>query len=126
MNLFIVEDNELVLDQLRRLIACQPDIEVVGIAASEDAAVLAILDRRPDAVLLDLALATGNGVHVLQRIRKLGCTARVLVLTNHTSDIMRRSCAQFGIEGFYDKSHEANACLNHLFGWATLASGAAE
>jgi CheY-like chemotaxis protein len=100
MNLVIVEDNELVRRQLLRMIASQSGIRVVGIATSEEEAVSAILTARPDAVLLDLSLATGTGVCVLRRIRAAGCTARVLVLTNHTIDLMRQTCESLGIDGF--------------------------
>ncbi len=120
MNLVIVEDNELVRRQLLRMIASQSGIRVVGIATSEEEAVSAILSARPDAVLLDLSLATGTGVCVLRRIRAAGCTARVLVLTNHTIDLMRQTCESLGIDGFYDKSRDAQACLEHLFSWLPL------
>ena len=120
MNLVIVEDNELVRRQLLRMIAPQSGIRVVGIATSEEEAVSAILVARPDAVLLDLSLATGTGVRVLRRIRAAGCTARVLVLTNHTIDLMRQTCESLGIDGFYDKSREAQACLQHLYSWLPL------
>ena len=117
MNLVIVEDNELVRRQLLRMVASQPGIRVVGIAVSEEEAVSAILTARPDAVLLDMSLATGTGLYVLRRIRAAGCTARVLVLTNHTIDLMRQTCESLGIDGFYDKSRDAQACLEHLVSW---------
>ncbi len=117
MNLVIVEDNELVRRQLLRLIAAQPGIHVAGLAASENDAVSVILYAQPDAVLLDLSLGSGTGVNVLRRIRAVECAARVLVLTNHTFDIMRRSCESLGVEGFYDKSYDVQACLEHLYSW---------
>lgn len=117
MNLIIVEDNELVLYQLMRLVAKQPAIRVAGVATSEDDAVSVILAEQPDAVLLDLSLATGTGMNVLKRIRVAGSAARVLVLTNHTIEIMRRTCEALGIDGFYDKSHEVQACLDQLYSW---------
>lgn len=125
MNLVIVEDNQLVIDQLLRLIGRQPAISLAAIAGAEDAAVAAILEARPDAVLLDLSLAAGSGINVLKRLRAAGNTARVLVLTNHTADMARSACAAQGIDGFYDKSSEARACLEHLFSWATPAAGGA-
>lgn len=117
MNLVIVEDNELVRYQLMRLIARRAEIHVAGVAANEEDAVSVILAAQPDAVLLDLSLASGSGVNVLRRIRAAGSPARVLVLTNHSVDIMRRTCESLGIDGFYDKSHDAQACLEHLYSW---------
>lgn len=114
MDLIIVEDNELVLCQLMRLLDQSPAIRVVGTAADEDAAVMAILTNQPDAVLLDIALATGNGVRVLQRVRHAGCKSRVLVLTNHSAEVVRKNCEKFGIDGFYNKSRDVQSCFERL------------
>jgi DNA-binding NarL/FixJ family response regulator len=117
MNLVVVEDSELVLNQLLRLIATQSAITVAGVAADEESAVSVICTTHPDAVILDLSLLSGSGINVLSRIRAAGSHARVLILTNHTTDTMRRNCESHGIDGFYDKSHQAPACLDHLFSW---------
>ncbi|MBI4742296.1 MAG: response regulator transcription factor [Betaproteobacteria bacterium] len=117
MKLVIVEDSELVRAQLLRLIAFQPRIGVVGTAGGEKAAVAAILAEKPDVVLLDLALSPGSGIRVLEQIRREGSRARVLVLTNSAGDALREACAAYGISGFYDKSHEVQACLAQMFGW---------
>lgn len=125
MNLVIVEDNELVLYQLMRLIAKQPAISVAGVAASEEDAVAVILANQPDAVLLDLSLLTGNGMRVLKRIRDADSRARVLVLTNHSNDILHRMCTRLGIDGYYNKSRETLACLDQLYSWLPIPAGAA-
>lgn len=123
MNLVIVEDNELVLHQLLLLVAKQPAIHVRGVARGEDDAVSVILAEQPAAVLLDLSLAIGTGMNVLKRIRAAGRAARVLVLTNHTNESMRRTCEALGIDGFYDKSHEVQACFDHLYSWLPQVTG---
>ena len=117
MDLVIVEDSELIQTQLLRLVSLHGGIAVVGIAADEETAVSLIASSNPDAVILDLVLAPGNGVRVLERIRKAGCTARVLVVTNNTAEVLRLSCESLGISGFYDKSWEVSACMDQLFGW---------
>lgn len=122
MKLVIVEDFDLILTQLLRMVARREEIAVVGIAADEESAVALITTHDPDAVLLDLALAPGSGIRVLERIRQAGCTARVLVLTNNTGSVLRRTCEGFGISGFYDKSLDVPACMERLFGWLPAPS----
>lgn len=117
MDLVIVEDSELVQTQLLRLISLRGGVDVVGIAASEEEAVSLIAASNPDAILLDLALAPSGGIHVLERIRQAGCAAHVLVVTNNTSDVLRKSCEALGISGFYDKNRDVPACMDQLFGW---------
>ena len=122
MDLVIVEDSELIQAQLLRLVSLRGGIHVVGIATDEDAAASLITASNPDAVLLDLALAPGNGIRVLERIRKVGCATRVLVLTNNTGEALRRACEKHGISGFYDKSKDFQACIDQLFSWLPPSS----
>ena len=117
MNIFIVEDSELISAQLLRILAGHPRLNVVGRATSEAQAVDMILELSPDVILLDLQLAPGSGLRVLKNIREAGCKARVLVLTNNTSEAMRDACAPWRVAGFYDKSLQAQACIKHLLSW---------
>lgn len=117
MNIVIVEDSELIRTQLVRIIGTQPRIHIVGVSGEEDEAVNMILDLNPDAVLLDLSLSPGSGLRVLKRIRNADCASRVLVLTNSTDDAIKQECLSIGVSGFFDKSQEAEQCLQQLYEW---------
>jgi CheY-like chemotaxis protein len=117
MNLVIVEDSEMIRDQLVRIVGQQPRICIVALCSQEDEAVEAIMRLTPDTVLLDLSLAPGSGLQVLKRIRVAGCNCRVLVLTNNTDAAIQQACNEYGISGFFDKSQEAEFCLQHLYAW---------
>ena len=117
MNLVIVEDSELIRNHLLEMIATQPRIRVIGVATEEEAAISLILESSPDAVLLDLSLSPGSGVRVLGRVRAAGCAARVLVLTNNIEPALRNACVGLGVAGFFDKSFEAEQCIQQLFDW---------
>jgi len=118
MNIFVVEDSELIRTQLLRLLATYPEFKVIGTASTETEAAEHILNTPTDAVLLDLSLASGNGLQVLKRIKGSGHNARFLVLTNTRNDLLRDACIAQGASGFYDKSTEIDACLAHLQSWA--------
>ena len=117
MNIVIVEDSELIRNHLLEMIATQPRIHVVGVATEEEAAISLILSTSPDAVLLDLSLSPGSGVRVLSRIRAAGNAVRVLVLTNNIEPSLRNACLALGVQGFFDKSFEAEQCIQQLFDW---------
>jgi DNA-binding NarL/FixJ family response regulator len=121
MDLVIVEDSHLIRGQLLRLVAV-PEIDLVGIAADAAQAVRLILETKPHAVILDLALSEGSGLQVLRDVRAAGCDTRVLVLTNHAGEALRHACEALGISGFYDKSHEAAQCIAHLMSWLPSAA----
>lgn len=117
MKLVIIEDSALIRTQLIRILATQTRIHVEGFCGEEEAAVRMILDVQPDAVLLDLALSPGSGLSVLKRIREAKCASRVLVLSNSADEAIKQACQALGASGFYDKSQQAEDCLQQLYEW---------
>ncbi len=117
MNIVIVEDSELIRSQLLRVLAAESRIQVVAIASEEETAVQLILEKQPDAVLLDLSLSPGSGLSVLKRIRAAHCSTRVLVLTNNVDHKLRTTCLSLGAFGFFDKTNEMDQCLGQLEKW---------
>lgn len=117
MNVVIIESSITLRMQLQALLAREPRIRVAGEAADEQAAIQLIAQTQPDVVLMDLALAPGSGLRVLRAIRQLGCGARAVVLSNSYYEEMRRACAEHGISGFFDKSHQAEDALELLRSW---------
>jgi DNA-binding NarL/FixJ family response regulator len=81
-----VDDHPLVLDGIMQKINRQPDMTVVGMAASADEAVGLFLSLRPDVTLMDLRLGAASGVEAIRAIRKADPAARIVVLTMHQGD----------------------------------------
>ena len=123
MNIVVIEDSELIRSHLLDIIATQPRVHVIGVATEEEEAIRLILTTTPDAVLLDLSLSPGSGIGVLRRIRAAGCAARVLVLTNNIEPALRNACQGLGVAGFFDKSFEAEQCIQQLFDWLVPLPG---
>jgi diguanylate cyclase len=117
MRIALIEDSPLIREQLSWRLAQQPELDVLGWADTEESAVGLILAQQPDVVPLDLALAEGHGLRVLERMRAAQCGARVLVLTNQRGQHLREACLALGALGFYDKTLEFEACLQRLQSW---------
>jgi two-component system, LytTR family, response regulator len=75
----IVDDEALARDTLRRLLARDPDIEVVGDCAGGEDAVLRIRETEPDLVFLDVQMPEVDGFEVLRRARPGPAPAVVFV-----------------------------------------------
>src|SRR4051812_33182757 len=90
-------------DRLLGILASIPGAVPCGHAAGAAEAVEGIEAARPDVVVLDIQLETGNGFDVL---RAVGNTAAVYVLTNFANDGYRRKAESLGARGFFDKSTE--------------------
>ena len=55
IRLLLVDDHEIVRAGLRMLFSAEPTVEIIGEAASGEAAVAAVEDLEPDVVLMDVA-----------------------------------------------------------------------
>jgi CheY-like chemotaxis protein len=91
----IVEDNDLVSGALRVLF--EQTGRRVSIAATVADAISVASADRPDLMLIDLTLPDGNGLNVLEELRRENRTPRVAVaLTGHDDPAIAERCAQLG------------------------------
>jgi DNA-binding NarL/FixJ family response regulator len=81
-----VDDHRIVREGIALIIARQPDMEVVGSAATGEEAVLLFARERPDVTLMDLQLGTMSGLQAIQAIRRTHHDARIIVLTMYQGD----------------------------------------
>jgi DNA-binding NarL/FixJ family response regulator len=87
IRVLLADDHPVVREGLRGMLAAEPDIEVVGEAASGPEAVTLAARLRPDVILMDLRMPDGDGV---QAIRQLpGVTVVVLTTYDSDADILR-------------------------------------
>jgi DNA-binding NarL/FixJ family response regulator len=81
-----VDDHRLVREGIGLIISREPDMEVVGSAASGEEAVSLFERQRPDVTLMDLQLGTMSGLEAIQAIRGRHPEARIIVLTMYHGD----------------------------------------
>ncbi|MBU6365174.1 MAG: LytTR family DNA-binding domain-containing protein [Gemmatimonadetes bacterium] len=68
MRVVIVDDEALARQRVRRLVQAEPEVEVVGEAASGSEAVRVIRETAPDLVCLDVQMPGGDGFEVLRQL----------------------------------------------------------
>jgi DNA-binding NarL/FixJ family response regulator len=91
----LVEDQTLVREGLRALLALNPDIAVVAEASDGEEALEVIERERPDVVLLDLRMPKLDGLGVLKRIK-----IPALILTTFDDDAMLFEAVRAGAKGW--------------------------
>lgn len=84
-SVLIVEDSELFRRFLRLLLAT-PDIRIVGEAANGTDALEIARGFAPELVLLDIHLPDVNGIEVGRRIRQILPEAKLVFVTQETSE----------------------------------------
>ena len=102
IRVLLVDDHQLLTDSLARLLAAEPDIEVVGVAGTvADARRLS--RERMDVVLMDYRLPDGTGAEATRAIKARWPTARVVMLTAIADDETVLESIQAGADGYLTK-----------------------
>ncbi len=112
----IVEDNALILENLRGLLDELTAVDIVGTARAE-AEACEWLDSRTlacDIAIVDIFLKAGSGLGVLQHIAGYERPPERIVLTNYATDAMRERCKQLGAAEVFDKSTEIEQLVDWL------------
>ncbi|MFF5205429.1 response regulator transcription factor [Streptosporangium sp. NPDC000396] len=97
IRVLLVEDQAMVRGALASLLGLEPDIEVVGEAASGQEALAVALRTLPDIVLLDIEMPGGDGITAGARIRRALPDCQIMILTT------------FGRPGYLRRAMEAGA-----------------
>lgn len=111
----LVEDQTLVREGLRALLALNPDIQVVGEANDGEEALEVIAREKPDVVLLDLRMPKLDGLGVLKQI-----TTPALILTTFDDDTMLFEAVRAGAKGWLLKDTSLERLTDAI---RTVASG---
>lgn len=103
IRLLLVDDHILFRDGLSRLLALEPDLEVVA-GCETVAEALDIVGREPvDIVLLDYDLGEDHGSHFLSSARDAGYTGKVLMVTAGMTAKESSSALHLGASGIFLK-----------------------
>ncbi len=114
MKCFIVDDSIRVIEGVRALLFNIERLEFIGHATTASYAVEAILKLKPDVVILDISLIGGDGMKVLECIKKEQPPPVVIMLTNYPYPQYREKCRELGAEYFFDKVTEIESFIKAL------------
>lgn len=106
MNVYLVEDSELVRQRLKAMVNDISGMCVTGEAETPMRAIDCIVRTKPDAVVLDIGLVGGSGMSVLRQVHELEPLLPFIVLTNYFSQEFGRECLRAGAKYFFDKTNE--------------------
>jgi DNA-binding NarL/FixJ family response regulator len=102
IRVLLVDDHQLLTDALSGLLQREPDIEIVGVAASVAEARSAA--REPmDVVLMDYLLPDGTGAEATRDIKRRWPSAKVIVLTAVGDDETMLDAVGAGADGYLTK-----------------------
>jgi DNA-binding NarL/FixJ family response regulator len=106
IRILIADDHPLVRDGIRAVLDTQPDLVVIGEAATGAEAVELAAELRPDVTLMDLQMPHLDGPSAIERIRSRDPRANVLVLTTYDTDADITRAIDAGATGYLLKDTE--------------------
>ncbi|HEY2092341.1 MAG TPA: response regulator transcription factor [Thermoanaerobaculia bacterium] len=116
----LVEDQTIVRQGLKSLLALNDDMEVAAEASDGEEAIAVIEREKPDVVLLDLRMPKKSGLEVLQALRERGTMRPTLMLTTFDDDTMLFETIRAGAKGWMLKDVSLERLTSAI---RTLASG---
>lgn len=100
INVFLLDDHEIVRRGVRELLESEPDIIVVGEAGTAASALARIPALKPDVAVLDVRLPDGDGVSVCREIRSRMPEMACLMLTSFGDDEALFDAIMAGAAGY--------------------------
>ena len=99
-----VDDHPLLRSGIGALIATQPDMQLVAEAANGKEAVQLYREFRPDVTLMDLQMPDMSGLDAIIAIKSEDPSARVIVLTTYSGDVLAQRALKAGAQAYVLKS----------------------
>jgi DNA-binding NarL/FixJ family response regulator len=106
IRIVFADDHALIRSSLSRLLATQPDFEVVGVATNGHEAVQMASELAPDVVLMDLHMPILDGVAAISVVAKAHPTMAVIALTGFEEPTQVTAVLAAGAQGYLIKDVE--------------------
>lgn len=103
IKVLVVDDHDLVRMGISRMLADNPEIEVIAEADSGDTAIQLSRELMPDVVLLDVNMPNIGGVEATKRIKQLNSDIKVLAVSSITKQPYPSMLLKAGVNGYITK-----------------------
>lgn len=120
-NIVIADDHHVVAEGIARLIEESKAARVVAIAGTIGDTALLLEQKRPDVLLLDVAMPDGDGIDAIKRFAAICPDMRILVLTCYSEPSVVKRAVDNGANGYLLKNISAEELIHAV---TTVAEGA--
>src|SRR5688572_17277797 len=114
IRVLIADDHSIVRDGLKRILAATADLQVIGEAASGDAALALVKANDYDVVMLDMSMPGLSGLDLIKRLKIEKPKLRILVLSMHGEQQYAARALKAGASGYLNKDSAAEQLVGAL------------
>lgn len=112
--ILLVDDDELLLRSLARVLECYPGIEIVGKASSGEESLGLIREKNPKVVIMDVKMPGMGGIEATRQIRAEFPDTVVLGLSAHEDRASIVGIIQAGAAGYVLKPIQGQELVNAI------------
>jgi len=109
-----VDDHPLLREGIATIINNQPDMTLIGSAATGAEGISRFNELQPDVTLVDLRLPDLSGIEVITAIRAQHANARLIVLTTFDGDVEIQRALKAGASGYLLKNMPAKQIVDTI------------
>lgn len=120
VRVLIVDDHPIVRAGYALLIARQPDLTVCGETGTADEALRLVREQQPELVMIDLTLASGNGLELCKQLAHMRPELKMLVISAHDEQLYADRALRSGARGFINKDEPTSKLVEAI---RTVLSG---
>lgn len=103
IKILLADDHKIVREGIRSLLDKRPGMEVIAEAENGRMMVRLARERRPDVVIVDIAMPDLNGIEATRQITTILPEVKVLVLSMHSDRRFVMEALRAGASGFLSK-----------------------
>ena len=104
IRILAADDHPLLRSGIAALIATQGDMQLIGEASTGKEAVQLHRELNPDVTLMDLQMPRMSGLDAIIAIRSEQPSARIIVLTTYSGDVLAQRALKAGAQAYVLKS----------------------
>jgi DNA-binding NarL/FixJ family response regulator len=111
---FLVDDHPIVREGLAAQLANRTDLVLCGSAEDVAEAAVRIPGLKPDVIVVDISLKTGNGLDLVKRLKAKDEHMRVLVWSMYPENLYAERALRAGAMGYVHKGRAASTIMEAL------------
>lgn len=111
INVLIVDDHDLIRYGIKKLLGNARDINVIGEAASGEAAIKMARELNPDIVLMDLKMPGIGGIEATHKLLRANPKIKVIAVTSCDEEPFPYRLVRAGASGYVTKSADVDELI---------------
>ncbi len=112
--ILIVDDHPMVREGLAMRIELQTDLKVCGEASTQEEALSLIKENQPDLILVDIFLASGNGLELIKQVKSRYPSIKMLVISAFQDSLYAERALRAGALGYLNKQQSSGRVIEAI------------